>query len=129
MRVEAADRSDLPSAAAAALTGKVNSILEISKNNIVLKEGVLNPPTVSFKVAKTWLSENGVGASNVVLLRLVDGTWTELATTQGADDGTYVRYTATTPGFSYFAIAEKGAATGATSAPLAEPVPTSPPTT
>ena len=129
VRVEAADRSDLPSAAAAALTGKVNSILEISKNNIVLKEGVLNPPTVSFKVAKTWLSENGVGASNVVLLRLVDGTWTELATTQGADDGTYVRYTATTPGFSYFAIAEKGAATGATSAPVAEPVPTGAATT
>jgi hypothetical protein len=44
---------------------------------------------------------------NIALFRFVDDSWVELTTTVGEDDGTYIHYSAKTPGFSYFAIAQK----------------------
>src|SRR3989344_3417175 len=44
VRVQAVQRAELPAEAASALTGKVNSVIEITKNNVVLKDGVFNAP-------------------------------------------------------------------------------------
>ncbi|MEK6916856.1 MAG: PGF-pre-PGF domain-containing protein, partial [Nanoarchaeota archaeon] len=45
--------------------------------------------------------------NNVMLMRYVDGKWTELATTKLSSDNNYLYYTAKSTGFSFFAIAEK----------------------
>jgi len=60
---------------------------------------------------KSWLDENKVTKENVALLRYNSGAWKELATTIKSEDGSSVNFEATTPGFSYFAIGQKGVAT------------------
>ncbi|HLD00191.1 MAG TPA: PGF-pre-PGF domain-containing protein, partial [Candidatus Nanoarchaeia archaeon] len=44
------------------------------------------------------------GNNDVALYHYADDKWGQLATTVGQDDGTYVHYSAKTPGFSYFVI-------------------------
>ncbi len=61
---------------------------------------------IKFKVEKSWLNDNSIDENNVVLLRFTS-KWKELETTRLSSDSTYVYYRAKTPGFSYFAIAEK----------------------
>ncbi len=87
--------------------------LEITKSS-TLKDDIISNPKVDFKVEKKWLSDNGIDKSNVGLFRYVDGEWTALPTTVGQDDGTYVKYSATTPGFSYFVIGESTTAAAPT---------------
>jgi PGF-pre-PGF domain-containing protein len=60
---------------------------------------------IKFKVEKTWLDEQGIDKSNVVLLRYTNDEWQELTTTVTTEDETYVYYEAASPGFSVFAIA------------------------
>jgi len=80
-----------------------------------LKEGSFEKAAVKFKVEKTWLAENKLEKGAVAMYRYAEGKWNELKTTIGEDDGTYVHYTAETPGFSYFVIGER------TGAAVAEP--------
>ena len=115
-KVEPVTKSELPAEANAQLTGKVHDTIEITINKVALTDAKVADRTVKFKVPKTWLTENSVDKNSVVLMRFDESTkkWQELATTAGEDDGTNIKYTAQTPGFSFFAIAEKGAASGAT---------------
>ena len=87
---------------------KVYQYLEIKATNV----GATNVEkgTVTFDVPKSWLTENGVSESAVALLRHADGQWNELSTSVKSSTSTAVTYTATTPGFSYFAIGTKAAA-------------------
>ncbi len=85
---------------------KIYKYIEITKS-IAFKDGDIVNPEIDFKVKKSWLTDEGLSKDNVALFRYVDGVWTELTTTVGEDDGTYVHYNAETPGFSYFAIAQK----------------------
>ena len=113
VQVAKVEKADLPSKAAAKLTGKVNSFIEISKNELSVKENLLSEITIEFKVEKKWLADNAVDKNDLVLLRYLDAEdkWTELGATLKEDtDATYLHYIAATPGFSYFAVAEKGAA-------------------
>ena len=66
-----------------------------------------------------WLADKELTKEAVALYRYVDGKWTELSTAVGEDDGLYVHYTGTTPGFSYFVIGERAAAS-VVAAPAAE---------
>lgn len=99
-------RESFPSSVASP-EGKVYRRVEISKG-IALKDDLVQNAKIKFKVLKSWLTENKLGKNEVALLRYVDGKWTELPTTTGEDDGTYIFYTAETPGFSYFVIGQKG---------------------
>ncbi len=80
--------------------------IEITKS-LVFKESDFKNVQVEFKVEKSWLTKNKLTAEGVVLYRYVEGKWTELKTIVGKDDGTYIYYSAETPGFSYFLIGEK----------------------
>jgi PGF-pre-PGF domain-containing protein len=85
---------------------KVYTYVEITKSLFLDNEDMLDP-TITFKVAKSWLTENGLSKGNVALLRYVDGEWQDLTTTLVDDDSDYIYYSAETPGFSYFAIGQK----------------------
>ena len=101
-------------------TGKVYKNVQITGGNT---ENLVNDKSkaiVKFPVKKTWLIDNKVDKNNVALLRYADGKWGELTTTMDSDDGTYVHYTALTPGLSYFAIGEKSGAVPVTKAKLEE---------
>ena len=87
-----------------------------------LAEGLAEENKISFKVKKDWLSEQKLIAEEVSLYRYSENTWKELKTSLGEDDGTYIHYTAETPGFSYFIIGQKiiGAKLGGESETLAK---------
>jgi PGF-pre-PGF domain-containing protein len=106
-------------------TQKVYKYLEVTKS-VVFKEGDFKNAAIEFKVDKAWLTQNKLTAENVVLYRYVGGKWTELKTTVGKDDGKYVKFSAETPGFSYFLIGEKVAVAPAPKAPVTETVPEQP---
>lgn len=77
--------------------------IEVRTGNLDEKD--IENAQISFKVTKSWLSENNLESNKIALFRYVNEQWIKLETTLGEDDGEYVHYTASTPGFSYFAIA------------------------
>ena len=101
--------------------GKVYRKLEIYAGPS-LKEGVVGDRNVYFKVEKSWLTENSVDKSEVVLLRYVDNKWTSLPTTVEGDEADSVSYKAVTPGFSYFVIGTMAGAAAVEEAPAGEGV-------
>ena len=64
----------------------------------------LEKAEISFRVSNAWILENNYKNQSFVLYRLVDDKWVKLDTSYLEQDLEYSYYTATTPGFSYFAI-------------------------
>ena len=110
--VQVAKKDSLPSSVSS-FSGKVYRNLEISKGPALNKEGSFADATVQFKVEKAWLAEKQLTKEAVALHRYANGAWVQLQTQVGEDDGTYVHYSAKTPGFSYFVIGEKSGAAAA----------------
>jgi PGF-pre-PGF domain-containing protein len=84
---------------------------------------------ISFRVLKSWLSNNNYDKANVALIRYYDG-WTTLKTNLVSEDDEYVYYKAQSPAFSIFAIkvleiVEKPALPGGDNAtpPMPPPLP------
>ena len=94
--------------------------LEITQINV--EKALKDIAVVKFKVEKAWLVDNKLEKAQVALHRYNNKQWNELPTSVGEDDGTYVYYSATTPGFSYFVIGEKTGKTGAAAAAVSEAV-------
>ncbi|WP_250987662.1 Kelch repeat-containing protein [Methanoculleus oceani] len=60
--------------------------------------------TITFSVPAAWLEEHGLSAEDIVLYHHNGAAWTALPTTAGATENGQVTFTATSPGFSLFAI-------------------------
>ena len=60
---------------------------------------------ISFRVNRTWLSENGIGENTITLYRHNENTWNALPTALIGEDEDLFYFTVETPGFSPFAIA------------------------
>lgn len=60
---------------------------------------------ITFTLKKSDISKQNVDADTIKLLRYVNGQWQELQTVKGFEDVDSITFEATTPGFSYFAIA------------------------
>jgi PGF-pre-PGF domain-containing protein len=123
--VKRLDQEDL-SKEAQSFTNKAYQYLEISRNQN-LKDSIFVERVVSFKVEKAWLDSNKVDKYNVALFRYADNKWTELTTAYDQEDSGYVYYTASTPGFSYFLVGQKAAATAAPAAKTETPLTPPPP--
>ncbi|WP_340819189.1 PGF-pre-PGF domain-containing protein [Methanolobus sp. WCC4] len=67
----------------------------------------ISDPKISFSVERSWLNGNGIDPANIRLMRYTT-QWDELDTTQTDEDEEYVHFTASTPGFSPFAIIAVG---------------------
>ncbi|MFA4859759.1 DUF2341 domain-containing protein [Methanoregula sp.] len=63
--------------------------------------------TISFAVSSSWLTANKIAPADVVLVHNTNGQWIDLPTTFESQSGDSYYYTATTPGFSLFAISVK----------------------
>lgn len=98
-------KDSLPSGTKA-FSNKAYKYIEVTKST-ALKDDNIKNAEIKFKVKKTWLTDNKLEKGSVVLYRYNADKWNELSTTVGQDDGTYVHYSASTPGFSYFVIGEK----------------------
>ncbi|MCC7565207.1 MAG: PKD domain-containing protein [Methanomicrobiaceae archaeon] len=60
--------------------------------------------TITFTVPAAWLEEHGLSADEIVLYHYNGAAWTALPTTVGATENGQITFTATSPGFSLFAI-------------------------
>ncbi len=121
LKVASLNSNPLSTAAAA----KAYQYLQITRSNIADID--TSKITINFRVPKSWLASNNVGEDDVILYRYSDNKWNALATTKTGADANNVLYSATTPGFSTFAVGSKEAAPVA--APPEEVPSEAPPTT
>jgi len=87
------------------INGKVSNYIEINKTNI--EDDAISSATIEFQVSVEWLTNESLEKQSIVLYRY-NGGWNELSTSIVAEGSDYINYTATTPGFSFFMIGEKG---------------------
>ena len=90
--------------------GTTFQYLEISGKNI--EGGDADAVKLSFKVPVSWITESGLKSADLSLYRYSNG-WAKLSTKVTGSDSKYVNYEATTPGFSYFAVAAASASSEA----------------
>ncbi|MDD1689150.1 MAG: PGF-pre-PGF domain-containing protein [Methanoregula sp.] len=76
----------------------------LSVTPVDVEEAGISKGTITFVVNADWLEGHNLKISDVALMRYHDGTWTSLPTTYDGRTGTGYYFTATTPGFSYFAV-------------------------
>ena len=127
--ITAFPRKNLPSGVVAPPT-MVYQYISIVSSAIT---GIVNRTTFDFSVPQSWLTEQGFTDCDIVMMHYDNGQWQTLDTRCVSQDGRNVLYRATTPGFSYFAVAyEKGGTTTdntGTDNPLTTILPTTFPTT
>ncbi len=90
-----------------------------------LEASKLKEAQVEFKVTKEWLTANSFEKTDIKLKRFANDAWNDLPTEVKSEDDTSVTFTATTPGFSTFAIVAEKAPAAET--PPAEEKPTEQP--
>ena len=91
---------------------KVHNYLKIAVTGAIKEENIKEGKII-FKVAKKWLADNMVSKDKISLYRYADNKWSTLPTKFTQEDDLTVYYSADTPGFSYFAIAESETSAGA----------------
>lgn len=91
-----------------ALTTTAYKYMQVQKTGMTDED--ITSADITFKVAKSWLTENGLIEDDVVLMAYDNG-WKELETTKLSSDANYVYYKATASGLGYLATTTKTAAT------------------
>jgi PGF-pre-PGF domain-containing protein len=88
--------------------GKVYQQMNIWVGSVgfVSPENVENP-RISFKVERSWLTENEINVDLVKLYRYADDSWDAVPTTLVGEDDRYMYFESHTPGFSPFAISSE----------------------
>ncbi|MCX8202404.1 MAG: PGF-pre-PGF domain-containing protein [Candidatus Micrarchaeota archaeon] len=81
---------------------KVLNYIEI---NFGTSSQAVQSAKITFTLKKSDISKQNVDADTIKLLRYANGQWQELQTEKGFEDIESITFEATTPGFSYFAIA------------------------
>ena len=87
-----------------AAPGKVYRNVNIWVGDGKITQNLMSDATITFKVEKSWMSENGIDAASIRMCRYNSGAWAQLPTSMTGEDETYVYYNAQTPNFSAFAI-------------------------
>ncbi|WP_255334458.1 NosD domain-containing protein [Methanosarcina sp. KYL-1] len=108
---------------AGAVTGKVEILNGLPKTilegpegvvyqymNIVIgsqffgESGTFESAVIDFKVPRSWMEENMIDETSLVLNRFHENAWTPLATEKTGEDAEFFYFRAETPGFSYYSI-------------------------
>ena len=85
------------------LIGPVYQYLTIQLSGMMDDE--IRGAVFSFRVPAAWLRAEGLLPADVALWRFHDGVWQELPASIVSEEGGWIYFTATSPGFSLFAIA------------------------
>jgi PGF-pre-PGF domain-containing protein len=125
------DASSLPSGAAP----PAGEILQYVQINVYrASEDEIGSGEIEFTVSKAWLESLGLTPADVVIYRYHDGEWVSLPVEQTGEDASSFTFSATTPGFSVFAIGalagvETHSAAGADVTPIETVATADPPAT
>ena len=90
------------------LPGKVYQYLEIEHTGV--SDSDIAGAVINFKVGKSWIAAAGLDENELALFRLTGTEWTELKTAKTSSDSQSAFFQAESPGFSFYAIAQKAAA-------------------
>lgn len=101
LMVEQLSESDEPSYMTK-FKGTKYSVLEITHDGLENED--ISKATITFKVSKTWLQEQGIKTSNIKLYRYDDKIWNELTTKYKGTLGDNYIFEATSPGLSTFIV-------------------------
>ncbi|MBN1896460.1 MAG: VCBS repeat-containing protein [Candidatus Aenigmarchaeota archaeon] len=95
--------AEKPASIAKDVSGKVvYRYMEITSSGI--NDSDIEEATIEFNITSEWLSDNKIVPESVTLLRYHENDWQELQTEMTSHDDHFYYYSASTPGFSYFAI-------------------------
>lgn len=83
-------------------TGITHSYIQIDETNI--EDSDIDTVTIKFKVPLSWINENNIDKTTVVLNRYAESKWNALTTAEESEDATYIHYSAASPGLSVFGI-------------------------
>ncbi|WP_167879765.1 TIGR04279 domain-containing protein [Methanococcoides methylutens] len=81
-----------------------NMNIWVGKAGFATEDNIADP-VIGFRVAKDWLTENGIDENSIAIYHHSEGKWNALNTEKVGEDGSYIYFEAETPGFSPFAIA------------------------
>ncbi len=95
-------------------TAGIASITVVGVNPSSIDHG-----TITFAISKSWLEQYAVEPKDIVMMHNTNGVWSELPTTYDRESGGAYIFSATTPGFSYFAMTTR--ITGVTGTAVATP--------
>ncbi|MDF1534669.1 MAG: PGF-pre-PGF domain-containing protein, partial [Methanosarcinaceae archaeon] len=97
----------------------------VGKGGFATDANIANP-VIEFKIAKSWISENGIDGSTIKLNRYNSDKWSSLPTTKISENNSYIYFRSESPGFSPFAITgdKKSTMVVKGSAPIIEKVET-----
>jgi len=104
VRITVQELVDRPGEIAIAAPGAIYRYLEIIKENIT--DNDISSVTITFKVEKSWIEGENIDENTITLKRYnpENGGWISLPTAKVSEDATYVYFSATSPGLSYFAV-------------------------
>jgi PGF-pre-PGF domain-containing protein len=91
-----------PGTVSGRITDEIQTYIQLDETNI--KADDIESVAIKFKVPVGWFSEKGIDRSKVALNRYADGKWNTLTATKESEDGSFVYYSATSPGLSVFAV-------------------------
>ncbi|NLO77535.1 MAG: PGF-pre-PGF domain-containing protein [Methanomicrobiales archaeon] len=100
------------------LTGQVYQYITVELTGMSADQ--ISEAEFAFHIPAAWLRAEGITPAHISLWRFHDGVWQELPTSVMKEEGGWVSFTATTPGFSSFAIAEGTGNFSVTQAPVVE---------
>jgi len=90
-----------------------------------VSESSIDPVTFDVDIPQSWLTWNGYGTGDIVMMRYHDGAWQQLPTEFVKEQHSIMYYRAVSPGLSYFAIAyEEGRTVMTAEGTPVTPVPT-----
>ncbi|MEA1984269.1 MAG: PGF-pre-PGF domain-containing protein, partial [Euryarchaeota archaeon] len=72
--------------------------------NAAFGEDNIADPFIGFRVKRSWVTNNDIDISTIILYRNHDDEWVPLPTTIISENESYIYFKAATPGFSPFAI-------------------------
>lgn len=93
---------DVSSSSGSGMAAKVYKYLSISTTGI--SDDQVKEAKIKFKVAKSWVTGEGIDKATIVLQRYKNQQWNALETELLDEDDDYYYFEATSPGFSYFAV-------------------------
>jgi len=104
VRITIRELVDRPAEIAIIAPGAIYRYLEIIEENIT--DNDIGSVTITFKVEKSWIEGENIDENTITLKRYnpENGGWVSLPTAKVSEDATYVYFSATSPGLSYFAV-------------------------
>ncbi|MCX7698991.1 MAG: PGF-pre-PGF domain-containing protein, partial [Candidatus Goldbacteria bacterium] len=106
-------------------SGELYAFITVDKTNF--RDEDISSTTIKFRVPISWINENNINESSIVLYKYENNKWIQLQTSLISRDGNYLYFSAISQGLSLYSIV--GQVKTTSQSPVAEEKPSTKPTT